>query len=260
MTSKQQRILIAYSVFWALLAFIASYGAIWRFAGQINAIIFWMAFIWMLILLALVLVVTLKRLCAPPPSRIRVQIGLQFKPGAAIVTWLFALSNAWLLYQALTLERDTLLVRGYPMAQMLLLAIYIGLMGWLFVDYFIGLPANAGIKAAHNIRRLEDYIDQIAYYGTSSWLGGARGVTAAGRLRATLHWWEEALIAAFPRQGLEMALPAVSQYIEHLGRDVTVIETLHERQIVARPALEDAERRALDAIRRAERVAGRVLI
>ncbi|RME66164.1 MAG: hypothetical protein D6782_04880 [Alphaproteobacteria bacterium] len=260
MTRIQQRILSVYLVFWGATAFALAYGFLWRFAGLINIVIFWMAFAWLLLLLVLVLAVGVKRLTAPPPSRLRMKTGLVFKPGAALVTWLFAAVSAYCLYQALTLERDSWLVRGYPMLQMALLAFYVALMGWAFIDYFIGLPANAGIKAAQNLRRLEDHIDQIAYCATSDWLAGARGVTAQGRLRATLGWWEEALVAAFPRQGLEMALPAVGQFIEQLGRDVTAIEAMHERRLTTREALEEAERRALDGIRRAERVAGRVLV
>ena len=260
MTSTKKRILIIFLAFWAVLAFAAGYGLLWRFAGALNAVLFWAAFAWVMVLLLLVLAVTFSRLTAPPVSTLTVRTGLHLKPGAAIASWVFALTSAALLWAALSEFGDGLWARAFMMLQMLLLAVYVLAMGWRFVDYFVGLPANAGLTAAQNADRLENYIDQIAYFATSPWLAGARGVTAAGRLRATLAWWEEALVAAFPRQGLEMALPAVSRFIDQLGSDIAAIEMLHERRAQRRQNLEDAERRALDGIRRAEQVAGRLLI
>ncbi len=260
MTSTKKRILIIFLAFWAALTFGVGYGLLWRFAGVLNAILFWIAFAWVMALLLLVLLVTLGRLMAPPSAPLTVRTGLHLKPGAAIASWVFALISTGLLWAALGDVGDGLWARAFVMLQMLLLAVYVLAMGWCFVDYFVGLPANAGLTAAQNAERLENYIDQIAYFATSPWLAGARGVTTAGRLRATLAWWEEALVAAFPRQGLEMALPAVSRFIDQLGSDVAAIELLHERRAQRRQHLEDAERRALDGIRRAEHVAGRLLI
>lgn len=258
MSRKQQRILISYLAFWAALVFAAGFLMTWRFAGVLHPAIFWLAFGWAMVLLLLLVAVPVKQFLAPPPDQLTFKTGLVVKPGAATATWVFVLISGGLLYRALA--GAGMLAAAYPMAQMVLLAVYIGLMGWRFVDYFIGLPANAGIKAAQNVERLEGYIDQIAYFAASPWLGQARGVTGAGRLRAALLWWEEALVAAFPRQGLEMALPAVNQFLDQLGGDVMALEALHAAKATARTALEDAERRALDGIRRAEKAAGRVLV
>ncbi|GAB4155838.1 MAG: hypothetical protein Tsb0016_27560 [Sphingomonadales bacterium] len=260
MTRTKKRILFIFLAFWAALTFAVGYGLLWRFAGVLNAIIFWIAFAWVMVLLLLVLAVTLGRLLAPPVAPLTVRTGLHLKPGAAIASWVFALASAALLWAALSDLGEGLWARAFVMLQMLLLAAYVLAMGWRFVDYFVGLPANAGLTAAQNADRLENYIDQIAYFATSPWLAGARGVTAAGRLRATLAWWEEALVAAFPRLGLEMALPAVSRFIDQLGSDVAAIELLHQRHAQRQQHLEEAERRALDGIRRAEQVAGRLLI
>jgi hypothetical protein len=174
--------------------------------------------------------------------------GMVIQPGAPLVVLGFAVISLLWVFIAHWRGDKSMLFNMHWIVQLVLLG------GTIFVlsQYFLHYSGSAGAERSFILQQNGEkrvmLVEDLNKLRQSDWIKSFAQHGAGGRLRASLNWWDEELGGSVPDKGPLLGHEAVSLYLDEARRQISWLQALNDRKETREEAIEDAERRVLEAI------------